>query len=77
MAGYAACLTAVSIINEDTGEATASEVHTMRAFTKEEIFEVAKNIGFSNIHFKARKDRTKELDSSSRRFMMFAECSAH
>jgi len=67
----------ISLINEDTSEAIASEVHTIRAFTKEEIFEVAKNMGFRNIHFKDGKDWARELDSSSWRFMMFAEYSAH
>jgi hypothetical protein len=67
----------ISLINEDTSEPIASEVHTIRAFTKEEIFEVAKNMGFRNIHFKDGKDWAKELDSSSWRFMMFAEYLAH
>lgn len=63
----------ISLISEDTGKSLASEEHTMRAFTKEEIFEIANKVRFGNIHFRDGKDWTKQLNSYSWRFMMFAE----
>ena len=65
----------ISLINGDTGKVVASEVHTMRAFTKEEIFDVARKMGFRNIQFRDGREWEKELSSSSWRFMMFAEYS--
>jgi SAM-dependent methyltransferase len=63
----------ISLINEDNGEVLMREIHTMRAFTSEEISTVAKKVGFNDIHFRDGKDWGKELDNSSWRFMMFAE----
>ena len=63
----------ISLINEDTGQVIASEVHEMKAFEKEEIFAIATKVGFKNIHFKDGKNWTRNLDENSWRFMMSAE----
>jgi SAM-dependent methyltransferase len=63
----------ISLINQDTGQVIASEVHEMRAFLNEEIFEIATKVGFSNIHFMDGKNWTQEINENSWKFMMSAE----
>ena len=71
--GYRTTSLKISLVNEGTGQVIASEVHEMRAFLKEEIFEIATKVGFSNIYFMDGKNWTKDIDKNSWRFMMSAE----
>jgi len=71
--GYRTTSLKISLINEDTGQVIANEVHEMRAFEKEEIFAIATKVGFNNIYFKDGKNWTRNLDENSWRFMMSAE----
>ena len=63
----------ISLIDEDTGKILSKEIHTLRAFTKEDLLIAAESVGFRNIRFRDGKDWARGLDSSSWRIMMFAE----
>lgn len=63
----------ISLVDVETDQLIAREVHKMRAFIKEDIFKIATKVGFKNIQFKDGKNWTQDLDDSSWRFMMSAE----